>query len=134
MASRVAPAPDAGTRKVTAAPTTGLLLASSRRATSGAPKAVLTGVLSGVPDSATKVRGVMSRLDSVNAALGTLPLLGVTKTLYVPSAESAVALTVAYPEASVVALPALNVAEAPVAGSTNDRVRLGTGLPYISSA
>ncbi len=61
--------------------------------------------------------------------------LTVAFTVYVPGVELAVAVSVAMPDAFVVAVPAPRLADAPPADGTaaKETVVLGTGVPFESA-
>jgi hypothetical protein len=113
----VAEAPLAGGVNVTLTPETGFPLASLTSATSGLANDAPTVALWLLPPLTTMVVA--------------LPVEATTE--YVPAAVPAVAVTVARPDASVVAGDVANVADGPVPGAAKVTDAPGTGFPSASS-
>jgi hypothetical protein len=125
----LAEAPFTGTAvNVTVAPLTGLLLASVTVTASGLPNAVPTAVLC-VPPLATltfdAAPAVFVRLNVADV----VPPETLAVTLYAPTMELAVAVTLATPEEFVIAVGLERVALAPDDGGVNVTVAPLTGLP-----
>ena len=129
----VALAPLPGTVKVTVAPGTGLLPASSTVAVNTAPKAVLMAVVWLAPLVAVieaAAPAVFVKLKLTPVTLGTE-----ATTLYVPAVELAVSVPeVATPFEPVMAvMPPPMVARAPLTGAVKVTVAPLTGLPPAST-
>ncbi len=126
-----ADAPDAGTLNATCAPATGLLEASVTRATSGAPYAVATVAVCGVPETTAICVAWPAVFVSENEAGAETPGADAL-TLYCPAMPFAVAVTLARPEAFVVAGEPAMAAEAPEPGGVKVTETPATGLPLPS--
>jgi len=120
--------PDAGV-KAMLAPEMGLPSASFRRATSGAPKAVLIVALCPVPLATVSDAAAPAVFVSVKVVL-TPPTVAVT--LYVPACRFAVAVTLASPDEVVVAGEPARTALAPEPGAEKVTLVPGTTLPSAS--
>jgi hypothetical protein len=127
----VAEAPLAGGVNVTLTPETGFPLASLTSATSGLANDAPTVALWLLPPLTTMVVGAPATFVSANVADVALPVEATTE--YVPAAVPAVAVTVARPDASVVAGDVANVADGPVPGAAKVTDAPGTGFPSASS-
>jgi hypothetical protein len=128
-ADKVALAPDPGVAKLTEIPLNGLPAESLTVACSAVANAVVTCVDCGVPAVASTVAGGPVVLVSEKVPLNP-PTLAVT--WYAPSELLAVAVTLATPDALVIAVGLDSVALAPLPGALKFTVMPLSGLPPAS--
>jgi hypothetical protein len=131
VALSVAEAPLDGGAKVTVTPLTALPCASVTVAASAAPKAVLTCVLCEAPPVATIAAADPAVFVRLKTPCCDAPRT-VALTAYAPAMVFAVAVTLAAPVESVVAVSVASVADAPLVGTANVTVAPATGLPEPS--